>query len=37
MTSYEKWRIILCVLQVVATIIAPLLVVFYMEQRRKGK
>lgn len=37
MTTYEKLRIILCVAQTIATIIAPLLVVFYMERRRKNK
>jgi hypothetical protein len=37
MTMYETLRIIFCIVQAIATIVAPLLVVFYMERRRKGK
>jgi hypothetical protein len=35
MSQYEKLRLLVSALQIIATIIAPLLVVFYMEQRRK--
>lgn len=37
MSQYEIIRVILCFMQIIATIVAPLLVVFYMERRRKGK